>query len=581
MYRNAVLAVCCLAAILSCGAAARADFEAGQTAWDAGRTAEALAQWGAAAETGDARAMLALGRAHVKGLGVPQDYVEAHKWLNLAAGLGSVEAAAERDALAEDMTAGERAEARKLARAWRSRGAPTASRPSTGDAPAAESPAGPPPRAVREAQALLAALGYRPGPPDGHWGPQTGRAYAAFLRDTGMPPGDMLTPGALRAMRTAAGGRNVTEAPAERRPAPPPVDLHRLVNAGDVDGLKAALATGADVNVRDARGWTPLMLAVDKGYTLLVPHLLEAGADPDIRLADGATALFMAAVHGHDEIIDLLMKGGADASIKGPGGKTVASLFPPGKEFHDCPECPEMVVVPAGSFTMGSPASEKGRDRDEGPQRRVTIAESFAVGKYEVTRGEFGKFVEATGHAMRNSCWDNPGFRQTDRDPVVCVNWKDAQAYVRWLSEKTGQRYRLLTEAEWEYAARAGTWSRYHWGDSIGQGRANCHDCGSRWGNKQTAPVGSFSANGFGLHDMHGNVWEWVEDCWHGDYAGAPSDGSAWTSGGDCSRRGRRVLRGGSWFNSPGYLRSAIRIKNGAGDRDDDIGFRVARTLAP
>ena len=166
------------------------------------------------------------------------------------------------------------------------------------------------------------------------------------------------------------------------------------------------------------------------------------------------------------------------------------------------------------------------------------------------------------------------------RAGAVYVSWEDAKAYVRWLSWKTGKEYRLLSEGEWEYVARARTGTRYTWGHDVGRNRANCDGCGSaNWWEREwrTAPVGSFEANGFGLHDVHGNVWEWVEDCWHGTYSGAPTDGSAWVRGGDCSLR---VLRGGSWSNSPGSLRSASRLRNEAGLRDDLDGFRVARTLA-
>ena len=164
---------------------------------------------------------------------------------------------------------------------------------------------------------------------------------------------------------------------------------------------------------------------------------------------------------------------------------------------------------------------------------------------------EGGEWKERSGRS-----WRNPGFSQTDGHPVVCVNWTDAKVYVGWLSGKTGEGYRLLSESEWEYVARAGTGTaRYWWGDEIGRNRANCDGCGSRWDNRQTAPVGSFSANGFGLYDVHGNVWEWVEDCRNESYAGAPTDGSAWESG-DCSRR---VLRGGSWGSGAGDLRSANR----------------------
>ena len=336
MYRNRTWKMAlCLAAILWCGDV-RANYETGQAAWQAGRHAEALTQWREAARAGDGKAMLALGRAFARGLGVPQDYVLAHMWLNLAAGRGSAEAARERDGLAANMIPQHIASAQERARAWLSgRGADAPKAAAVPRAAAPTAAAGPPPpRAIREAQGLMAVLGYKPGSADGRWGPRTGRAYAAFLRDAGMPPGNVLTPDAMRAMRAAAKGRNVTASAAPPRAAPvtqrkadrPPADLHRLVAAGDIDGLKAALAAGADANARDGKGWTPLMHAADKGHTLLIPPLLEAGADLDTRLADGATALFIAAVHRHSEIVTALMKAGADFSIKGPNGKTAADV---------------------------------------------------------------------------------------------------------------------------------------------------------------------------------------------------------------------------------------------------------------
>ena len=258
----------------------------------------------------------------------------------------------------------------------------------------------------------------------------------------------------------------------------------------------------------------------------------------------------------------------------------------PGDTFKDCRECPEMVVIPSGSFRMGDV-----RHPNEKPVHAVNIRYTFAVGKYEVTRGEFAAFVRDSGHGADGACryftgsewkksasknWRDPGFRQTDRDPVVCVDWDDAKAYVRWLSRKTGQTYRLLSEAEWEYVARAGTSTKYWWGGDIGRNRANCAGCGSHWDNRQTAPAGSFSDNPFGLYDTVGNVWEWTEDCWHDNYNGAPADGSAWTTGGNCSRR---VLRGGSQSCAPRIVRSAIRGRFVAGSRGYSFGFRVARTF--
>jgi formylglycine-generating enzyme required for sulfatase activity len=277
-----------------------------------------------------------------------------------------------------------------------------------------------------------------------------------------------------------------------------------------------------------------------------------------------------------------------------------------------------LVVLPKGRFSMGSPDSEAGRKADEGPVRQVSIGYGLAVGKYEVSVGEFGRFVQATGYrteaerdvgiagcavwtgskweytAGRN--WRSPGFSQTESHPVVCVSWNDAQEYLKWLKGRaSGKGFRLLSEAEWEYAARAGQGARrYPWGDDVGAneqcGYANGMDAtgkaqvpGVTWtvancndGHAYTAPGNALRANAFGLHHMHGNVWEWVQDVWHDKYTGAPADGSSWMTGGDSSRR---VLRGGSWVDSPQYLRSAIRSWVTPGDRDIFTGFRIARTF--
>ena len=272
----------------------------------------------------------------------------------------------------------------------------------------------------------------------------------------------------------------------------------------------------------------------------------------------------------------------------------------PRKRFRDCPACPEMVVVPPGEFMMGSPESEAMRWNSEGPVHGVRIGYPFAVGVYEATRGEYSRFVSATGHShssgecfahksgeRRVRDWRSPGFQEeTDAHPVVCVTWEDAKAYVGWLSKETGEEYRLLSESEWEYVARAGTSSPFHTGETISTGQANYlgyydypsgHSYLDRLYRGGSVAVGSFDANGYGLHDVHGNVWEWVEDCVNSDYRGAPADGSAWETG-HC---GARVYRGGSWDEEPWYLRSAFRGQHGSGGRLDDVGFRVARTLTP
>ena len=288
-------------------------------------------------------------------------------------------------------------------------------------------------------------------------------------------------------------------------------------------------------------------------------------------------------------------------------GVDLEKLFEVGRRFRDCPDCPELVVVPSGSFMMGSPSHEQGPDEDEGPVHRVRIGEPFAVGVYEVTVSEFGSFVEETGHSTGNSCWTyeggewkssegrgwrDPGFRQAGSHPVVCVSWDDARAYVDWLSRRTGEGYRLLSESEWEYVARAGTRTARYWGEGeSGQcGHANGADASGKrrysgWsgvascddGHVHTAPVGSYGTNAWGLHDVLGNVWEWTGDCWNGSYAGAPSDGSSWERG-DCSNR---VLRGGAWNFGPRLLRSAHRYSGLSGLRSYFLGFRVARTLTP
>ena len=249
----------------------------------------------------------------------------------------------------------------------------------------------------------------------------------------------------------------------------------------------------------------------------------------------------------------------------------------PKDSFKECDKCPEMIVVPAGSFTMGSPANESEREDHEGPQHRVTLARQFAVGQFELTFDEWDACAAAGGcNASRHS---NPGGSGRGRRPVNYVSWDDAKTYVAWLAKMTGKPYRLLSEAEYEYAIRAGTQTAYPWGNNIGKNNANCVSCGSQWDNKETAPVGSFAANGFGLYDMVGNVWEWTADCYHGyhnGYNGAPADGSPWTGGGDCTKPN---LRGGSYAGFPEDVRSAKRVGFNADDRADNIGFRVGRTL--
>jgi formylglycine-generating enzyme required for sulfatase activity len=296
-----------------------------------------------------------------------------------------------------------------------------------------------------------------------------------------------------------------------------------------------------------------------------------------------------------------------------------------GSSFRDCPDCPEMVTIPAGSFTMGSSPEEKAwagthggsayAVADEAPQHAVTL-KSFALGKYDVTRGEYAAFVRATGYPAGDGCgqvstswkklpaldWQHPGFPQTDRDPVVCVSWQDAQAYVLWLNRRLQSGspdvasgdgpYRLPSEAEWEYAARAGTSTRFWWGnDDAGADSHAWYRMNTENGPQGsvsvdplslhylpahgTRPVGAKPANPFGLYDITGDVWQWTEDCYAGSYAGAPADGGAVETRGTCMR----VDRGSSWLFPAWLLRSATRERNPPDFRDFIMGFRVAKTL--
>ena len=267
----------------------------------------------------------------------------------------------------------------------------------------------------------------------------------------------------------------------------------------------------------------------------------------------------------------------------------VMTLFTAGpalaaETFRDCSQCPVMTVIPAGTFKMGSPTAEL--NANEGPQHTVTIPKAFAVGIYAVTFDEWDACVIEGG--CEGNSPSSQGWGRGNR-PVINVSWYDAQAYITWLNQRilTSVRsgddsespprgpYRLLTEAEWEYAARAGTTTSYYWGEDRKKGMANCDGCGSEWDNKQTAPSGSFPPNAFGLYDMAGNVLQWTEDCYHENYVGAPTDGSAWKAR-ICDAH---MMRGGSWFNSTYYIRVTQRFIVSPHFRANNAGFRVAKTI--
>jgi formylglycine-generating enzyme required for sulfatase activity len=307
----------------------------------------------------------------------------------------------------------------------------------------------------------------------------------------------------------------------------------------------------------------------------------------------------------------------AFAATVAAAAEPAAAQLKAGQAMTDCKDCPEMVVLPPGSFEMGSTADERRQQgvpdifgNREQPRHHVTIGRAFAVSRNEITRGQYARFVAATMRPIPDDCigydrqkdnwglrkgsWQDPGFKQQDDEPAVCMSYVDARDYAAWLARQTGKRYRLVTEAEWEYAARAGTTTARYWGDSPQvvcentniMSTATFAEIGSpeSWQDKLvctardawTVPVGSFEPNPFGLHDMYGSVWEWIADCAHDNYVGAPTDGSAWDEP-NCQKR---TVRGGAFHSEFWLARSATR---GAGldpaARPVASGIRIARDL--
>ncbi len=275
------------------------------------------------------------------------------------------------------------------------------------------------------------------------------------------------------------------------------------------------------------------------------------GRQPDIAAAAAATAA----------LTELEISAATATAPPSPPSSPATTL-----EMSDCPTCPVLVAIPDGGFRMGSNTE----DPAERPAFHVSINTPFAIGKYEVTLGQW------------NACITDGGCPRTSSDasrpldsPVRDVSWDDAQRYVKWLTKVTGIVYRLPTEAEWEYAARGGTSGRYWWGEQMVTGMANCRDCGQPWSPEYPAKTGSFAANGFGLHDTSGSVWEWVSDCWHSSYQRAPSNGTSWEEP-DCRQR---VLRGASWREGAPQMPVTTRFRAEANVRQAQNGFRVARNL--
>jgi len=373
----------------------------------------------------------------------------------------------------------------------------------------------------------------------------------------------------------------------------------------------AQLFPEADVDIigedYDRAGDSKSAIQVFKLNLLAYPNSIDAHTNlMDAYMQDGQKDLARLLAEQSLKLLDegkMPLSSWADTPVRrGESRKDIEDVLrqlKQGTVFRDCPDCPEMVTLPAGSFAMGSSDAEKkwvvahggtlDSVSDEAPQHPVTLHD-FAIGKYDVTRAEYAAFVKDTGHPTVKGCyqqgnpdspfypdatWQAPGFAQTDRDPVVCVNWHDAQAYVAWLNTKTKGGYRLPTEAEWEYAARGGTASKFWWGEDENEAAAPDHAWFRDNAGAATHPVGQKPANGFGLYDVAGDVWQWTEDCYAETYAKAPVDGSAAGGDTDC----RRSDRGGSWYYPAWLLRAATRERNPPDYKDGVLGFRIAKTL--
>ncbi|MDH0894622.1 MULTISPECIES: formylglycine-generating enzyme family protein [unclassified Pseudomonas] len=285
--------------------------------------------------------------------------------------------------------------------------------------------------------------------------------------------------------------------------------------------------------------------------------------------------------------IQFLIRSSAVLTLSIVGAAQAADIPPSGTVFKDCPECPEMVVLPAGSFIMGTPDDELGKQPDEGPQHEVTFARPFAISRFHVTAEELNAYIKQTGVIIKSGDerpgrWceaSKPSYPQLPRQPAVCVDWFEVQAYAEWLTKKTGKPYRMISEAEREYGARAGSTGPFPFpfdeeGDYQISKHANTY--GPKDGYSYSSPVGSYPPNAFGVYDMHGNVYEWVADCWHPDYVGAPVDGSAWIDDENCDTA---HMRGNDWGEAPVFSRSGNRNDRLKASRGDFLGFRVARDL--
>jgi formylglycine-generating enzyme required for sulfatase activity/serine/threonine protein kinase len=460
-----------------------------------------------------------------------------------------------------------------------------------GPRPAAEegeqAPGGPRPAAEEGGQA---PGGPRPAAEEGGQAPGSPRPAA---EEGGQAPGGP-RPAAEEGGQATGGPRPAAEEGGQATGGPQPAAGDHVQAAGDQTVHPGAPLIPAED--RTVRAGAPLPPQENRTIRASQPPPPAAGPAPQ-RKGGGGRGMLISLV-----VILVLAGAGAGAWFgfgpeilamidgKGAGGTTVATgpgtgtttpgtTAPvvagpkPGTVVQDCAACPQLIVLPAGAFTMGSPTNEPGREKAEGPQHRVVIPRKLAFGRFEVTFAEWDACVKAGGCGRYRPA--DKGWGRGAR-PVVNVSWHNARAYAAWLSKRTGKRYRLPSEAEWEYAARGGTTALRYWHGKRGGTPANCKDCRSTWSNKTTAPVGKFAKNPFGLYDMMGNVWEWVGDCWTDTYDGRTADAGPVTPRGACAYR---VTRGGSYLTPVKDLRSAMRSGDKPGARDFATGFRVVREV--
>ena len=581
--RSRVFALFCMV-FVSLGSVVYADFDKGLKAFEAGDMETAVSEWQMASDQGNAEAQFRLGKLYEEGRGVPQDFIEAHKWYNLSAAQGNEEARKARDAVSKKMTKEELAEARKLARDWKPAKAippPVTPVQVPVQEEKTEKPVSSevPQSIVVDVQRMLTEQGFDPGPADGAPGRRTIAAVEAFQEREGMQVDGKITRELVKRLYRA-----ILQEKATTRKA---VQLLKAAKKGDIKNIKRLIEDGAKVNFQDNDGWTPLLYASAGGHIEAVKLLIESKADVNISEKNGNTPLMAAVISGDQALMDLLINKGANLNTTNTQGVPLVNMarikgntaFV--NRFKDAGYREPFintigmtfVYIPPGTFMMGSPPTEKGTFKDiwKLTPHRVTLSKGFYMQNTEVTQAQW-KAIMGNNPSEHKECGDNC--------PVENVSWYSAQYFIRKLNGREGVNlYRLPTEAEWEYACRAGTSTRFFFGNDEKDLKSYDwygENASSKYENR-SHPVGRKMANPWGLYDMYGNVYEWCQDCaaeWGDEYdAGEVVDPVGPTSG------SYRVTRGSAFLNEAKHIASAKR-----GMRYPDLvastyGFRVVKDL--